>query len=99
MELDVVVLTREDVQKVELYKNVRMAPQKFIGNAVNTVESGIKLVGFGFFGAYRNINGTGTATCLMTVGNVRTGDKQEIDILINKNEFDIFSFFLDTPML
>jgi hypothetical protein len=99
MELDCLILTRQDVLKVKLYKTVRMSPQSFINNSVNTVESGITLVGFGFFGAWRNINGTGIAKCVMGIFNGRTNEKQKVNVVIERNEFDVFSFWLDRPMV
>jgi hypothetical protein len=98
MELDCLILTRQDILKVKLYKTVRMSPQSFLHNSVNTVESGISLVGFGFFGAWRNINGTGIAKCVMGIFNGRTKEKQRVHVIIERNEFDIFSFWLDRPM-
>jgi hypothetical protein len=72
MELDCIILTRQDILKVKLYRTVRMAPQAFINNSVNTVESGVSLVGFGFFGAWRGVNGSGIAKCVMGVVNGRS---------------------------
>lgn len=99
MELDCVILTKSDVLKVNLYKTVRMAPQPFINNSVNTVESGISLVGFGFLGAYRTVTGSGIAKCVMGVYNGRTGERQKVSVIVERNGFDIFSFWLDRPMV
>jgi len=49
-------------------------------------------------GAYRKINQTGGAKCLMKIKNLKTKTNESINVFVRNMDFEIHSYFFDKPI-
>lgn len=97
MVINVLQLTREDIQHVQLFKEVAFKPQEFIWNTIQALVD-IRVVGFGVMGAYQKVNLAGAAKCTMKIQNNRTKQVENVQCNVIQTDFDIHSYFMEKPI-